>query len=359
MPAPQDSSSSPPVPLLPAIRHPFHHFLGALTVLLTLVAVGTFGYWGIERMSPLDALYMTVITLSTVGFEEIHPLSPQGRLFTIGLIAGGGALAAYAAATAIEYLSSGEWRDFLETRRQSRMLRGMKGHYLVCGYGRVGRHVTRELIEQGLRVVVIDPRPEALAGLKISDTSALIGNASDEAVLTTAGILYAKGLVACASSDAENLLIVLTARLMNPELTIVARAIDEASELKLKKAGANRVVLPYQLAAIRMITMLVRPAVADFIWEAAHVGGLELFLEQIPLRKGSCLIGQTLAQAQLRNRFNVTILGCRLPDGTLSVRPTAETVLDVGKELIALGTHAELQAFARLASGEEHGAAAP
>jgi voltage-gated potassium channel len=359
MPAPRVSSSWQSAALLPVIRHPFHHFLGALTVLLALVLVGTLGYWSIERMTLLDALYMTVTTLSTVGFGEVHPFSPGGRLFTIGLIIGGGALAAYAAGTAIEYLSSGEWRDFLETRRQSRMLRGMKGHYLVCGYGRVGRHLTQELIEQGLRVVVIDPRPEALAGLKISGTSAVVGSASDEAVLTAAEILHAKGLVACASSDAENLLIVLTARLMNPEITIIARAVDEASEPKLKKAGATRVVLPYQMAAIRTITLLLRPAVADFLWEASHVGGLELFLEQIPLRKGSCLIGQTLAEAQLRNRFNVTILGCRLPDGTLSVRPTAETVLDAGKELIALGTHPELQAFARLASGEERGAAAP
>ncbi|WP_018291803.1 TrkA family potassium uptake protein [Verrucomicrobium sp. 3C] len=359
MPAPRVSSSPQSAALLPVIRHPFYHFLGALTVLFALMGVGTFGYWSIEKMSPLDALYMTIITLSTVGFEEVHPLSPRGRLFTIGLIAGGGALAAYAAGKAIEYLSSGEWRDFLETRRQSRMLSGMKGHYLVCGYGRVGRHVTQELIEQGLRVVVIDSQSEALAGLKMSGTSAIVGNASDEAVLIAAEILRAKGLVACASSDAENLLIVLTARLMNPEITIIARAVDEASEPKLKKAGANRVVLPSQLAAIRTITLLLRPAVADFLWEAAHVGGLELFLEQIPLRQGSCLIGQTLAQAQLRNRFNVTILGCRLPDGTLSVRPTAETVLDAGKELIALGTYAELQAFARLASGEERGEATP
>ncbi len=358
MAAPRIPASSGQAPLYPAVRHPFHHFLGALSVLLLLVVLGTLGYWTIERMSLLDALYMTVITLSTVGFGEVQPLSPHGRLFTIGLIAGGGALAAYAAGTAIEYLSSGEWRDFLEARRESRMLRGMTGHYLVCGFGRVGRHVTQELIEQGLRVVVIDTDSAALSRLKSLEISTIVGTASDEGVLTAAGILQAKGLVACASSDAENLLIVLTARLMNPRLQIVARAIDESSERKLQKAGADRVVLPYQLAAFRMTTCLIRPAVADFLWEVAHVGGIELFLEQIPLREGSCLVGQTLAQAQLRNRFNVTIVGCRLPDGSLSVRPTAETVLDAGKELIALGTHAELQAFARLASGEDRGAAA-
>lgn len=345
--------SSGKTSLHPTVRHPFHHFLGALTILFLLVGIGTAGYRAIERMSLLDALYMTVITLSTVGFGEVQPLSPHGRLFTIGLIAGGGALAAYAAGTAIEYLSSGEWRDFLEARRETRMLKGMKGHYVVCGFGRVGRHLTRELLDQGLRVVVIDPSSEALSQLKSLEISTIAGSASDEAVLTAAGILQAKGLVACASSDAENLLIVLTARLMNPQLQIVARAIDEASEPKLKKAGADRVVLPYQLAAFRMITSLVRPAVADFLWEVVHVGGLELFLEQIPLRQSSRLVGQTLAQAQLRNRFNVTIVGCRMPDGTLSVRPTADTVLEAGKELIALGTHAELQAFARLASGED------
>lgn len=340
----------------PIVRHPFRHFLGALIVLALLVLLGTLGYRWIERMSLLNALYMTIITLSTVGFEEVQPLSPHGRLFTIGLIAGGGALAAYAAGTAIEYLSSGEWQDFLEARRETRMLRGMKDHYLVCGFGRVGNHLTKELIDQGLRVVIIDPNPEALAYPKSLGISTVAGHASDEAVLTAAGVLHAKGLVACAGSDAENLLIVLTARLMNPHLRIVARAVDESSELKLKKAGADRVVLPYQLAALRITTSLLRPAVADFIWEAAHVGGLELFLEQIPIREGSCLVGQTLAQAQLRNRFHVTIVGCQLPDGTLFVRPTGETVLEAGKELIALGTRAELQDFARLASGEAPGA---
>ena len=356
MAAPPNVASPGQAPLQPVVRHPFYHFLGALVVLLLLMGVGTLGYWWIERMSWLDALYMTVITLSTVGYGEVHPLSPHGRLFTIGLIAGGGALAAYAAGTAIEYLSSGEWRDFLEARRETRMLRGMQDHYLICGFGRVGRHVTQELIDQGLHVAVIDSDSQVLSRLKSLQISTIVGNASDEAVLTEAGILQAKGLVACASSDAENLLIVLTARLMNPRLQIVARAIDEASEFKLKKAGADRVVLPYQLAAFRTITCLVRPAVADFLWEVARVGGLELFLEQIPLREGSCLVGQTLAQAQLRNRFNVTIVGCRLPDGTLSVRPTAETVLEAGKELIALGTHEELKAFARLASGDDPGA---
>ncbi|MGD9896781.1 MAG: TrkA family potassium uptake protein [Candidatus Methylacidiphilaceae bacterium] len=357
MRTPPIPSSSPQKPLRPAIRHPFFHFLGALTILVLLVVIGVFGYWSIERMSPLDSLYMTIITLSTVGFEEVHPLSPAGRLFTIGLIVGGGVVAAYSAGTAVEYLSSGEWRDFLEARRETRMLKGMKGHYLVCGYGRVGRHVTNEMIEQGLRVVVIDPKSEVLSSLKGLGISVIVGDASDEAVLASAGILEAKGLVASADSDAENLLIVLTARLMNPRLQIVARAIDDASEPKLKKAGADRVVLPYQIAAMRMITSLVRPAVADFLWEAVHVGGLELFLDQIPLREGSCLIGQTLAEAQVRNRLHVTIVGCRLPDGTLSVRPSAETVLDAGKELIALGTYAELQEFARLASGKDRAGA--
>ncbi|VVM06531.1 partial adenosylhomocysteinase, partial [Methylacidimicrobium cyclopophantes] len=225
MPVPSPPPVSHSTPWQPPVRHPFHRFLGALSILLLLVVVGSFGYWALEGMSPLDALYMTVITLSTVGFGEVHPLSPQGRLFTIGLIAGGGVLAAYSAGTAVEYLASGEWRDFLEGRRERRMLKGMKDHYLVCGYGRVGRHVAQELIDQGLRVVVIDSHPEPVSQLKRSEVSALVGDASDESVLTMAGILHAKGLVACASSDAENLLIVLTARLMNPKLRIVARAV--------------------------------------------------------------------------------------------------------------------------------------
>jgi len=319
------------------------------SVLLALTSVGATGYYWLEGLSPLDALYMTVITLSTVGFGEIKPLSTGGRLFTIGLILGGASVAAYLLSSAAELLFSTDLRRAWEQQRRNRMLAKLSNHVIVCGYGRVGRSIVHALQAEGQPFVVIDLNPERVERLEAEGVLALAGNAANETRLKEAGLERARALMVAANSDAENVFIVLTARSLRPDLFIVARANFEETESKLLKAGANRVILPYRIAGRRMVTMLMRPAVVDFLDEVAHAGGLELLLEQVPIAPGSALAGRTLGEAQLRTRLDVNVLACRAPDGSLLSRPNGHTQLTAGMELIVLGADARLQELRKLA----------
>jgi len=302
-------------------------------------------------MESLDAVYMTIITISTVGFGEVKPLSPGGRLVTIGLIIGSAGLAAYTASLAADLLASGEWRARWAQRKLMRMLSQLTNHVIVCGYGRVGKHVVHELKAEGVPFVVLDTSAENIAHLEELGHLHLRGNAADENVLKQAGIARARGLVAAVNSDAENVFIVLTARSLRADLLIIARANYEDSEPKLLRAGANRLILPYRIAGKRMVTWLMRPAVADFLDEVAHADGLDFFLEQVSLAPNSKLVGQTLAQAQLQNRFGITVLACRDVRGNWSTSPGGEQVLHADAEIIALGTREQLQELIKLARG--------
>ncbi|MBI3869834.1 MAG: potassium channel protein [Verrucomicrobia bacterium] len=329
----------------------FDRFAPIVIGLVVLPAVGVVGYRWIEGWSFLDALYMTVTTLATVGYGEVHPLSTGGRVFTIGLIVCGGALAAYALTQLAQVFYSGEWRRHWENQKRARMLAELSNHIIVCGYGRVGRNVIKELQAEGLPFVVIDLNPEKVA--RAQETGALVvqGDAAHESKLKEAGIERARGLVAAARSDAENVFIVLTARSLRPDLSIVARADVEESEPKLLRAGANRVILPYHITGRRLVTMLVRPDVADFLDEVSHTSGMELLLEQIQVAADSALAGQTLAHAQSRYQFDVTVLACKSAQGKWNSRPQGATVVEPQCQLIALGTQEHLQRLTELARG--------
>ncbi|CAF0694035.1 potassium channel family protein [Candidatus Methylacidithermus pantelleriae] len=333
-------------------RQAQRQFLFALAALGTLVAIGFVGYWWIEGESPLDALYMAVTTLSPVGIAVQKPLSVPGKLLTMALIVAGGVVVAYAVATAVELFSSPWWHSSWQERLHMRAIDALSGHVIVCGYGRLGRHVVAELIEEKLPFVVIDRDPEKVTDIRARDGIALEGDASQEDLLQKAGIARARGLVACTDSDAENVLIVLTARNLRPDLVIVARANSEASEPKLKKAGANRVLFPFRTAGRRMVTLIVRPEVADFFEDVTRAGGRELVVEQLTVLDRSPLVGQTLREAQVRNRFNVTVLACRKADGDYFLHPRADTVLEANMQLVVLGTWEELQVLAELARGK-------
>jgi voltage-gated potassium channel len=334
------------------IRHPIlPHLILPIVGMILLLGIGTSGYQWLEELPPIDAFYMTVITISTVGFGEVKPLSPAGRIFTVGLIAAGGGLTAYFLKTAAEFFLSGEWRTQLAHKRRQAMLTKLMGHIIVCGYGRVGREVAHELQAEKLPFVVIDKDPEKIARIEAAGHLALQGNAANELYLKAAGIMRARGLVAAVNSDAENVFIVLTARELRPDLTIVARANYEDSESKLLRAGANRVIFPYRISGRRMVTMLVRPHVADFLDEVTHAGEQELLVEQVWLAQSSPLVGQSLSQADLRNRFAITILACRSPDGQVNTHPGSEMILCADSYLVVLGTRDQIQALARLAEG--------
>jgi voltage-gated potassium channel len=317
---------------------------------MTLMAVGTSAYQWLEGLSPIDAFYMTAITVSTVGFGEVKPFTPTGRLFTVALIAAGGGLAAYLLKTAVEFLISGDWRTQLAHERRQTMLKKLTDHVIVCGFGRVGREVAHELRAEKLPFVVVDKDPDKITRIHDAGYLALQGNAVNEIYLKEAGIERAKGLVAAVNSDAENVFIVLTARGLRPDLTIVARANYEDSESKLLRAGASRVIFPYRISGRRMVTMMVRPHVADFLDEVAHAGEQELLVEQVWLAQSSPLVGQTLAQADLRNRFDVTLLACRSTDGQVNTHPSSDMALCADSHLVVLGTREQIQALARLAA---------
>ena len=324
-------------------------FVLAFATFIALILIGTSGYHWLEAMSIVDALYMTVITISTVGFGEVRELSSMGRVFTIVLILGGGGLAAFSVTVAVDFIMSGEWRVYWQTRRRFQMLSELTNHVIVCGFGRVGRHVADELAAEKVPFIVIDTDEDRVAHAQKHGYLAITGNAANETLLQKVGIERARAMVAAVDSDAENVFITLTARSLNPNLYIVARANYEDSESKLVSAGANRTMMPYHISGKRIVTTLIRPSVADFLDEVVHAGGLELFLEEVRVEPDSELAGKTISEAQVRNELGVTVLACRKQEGEFDTRIGPDTVLQPGGLLIVLGTREHLNEMMKLA----------
>ncbi|HSM72039.1 MAG TPA: potassium channel protein [Anaerolineales bacterium] len=331
-------------------RYPNRLILAFLSFLV-LIVIGASGYHWLEGMSLVDSLYMTVITVSTVGFGEVRQLSPLGRVFTIGLIIGGGVIVAYALSASAEFFMSGEWHRILKIRRQSRMLSKLGDHVIVCGFGRVGRRVSDELTQEGVPFVVVDIRPDRVTHAEELDYVALEGNAANEHILKQAGIERARALVAAVNSDAENVFIILTARSLNSDMLIIARANYEDSEPKMVRAGADRTIVPYEISGKRMVTMLVRPSVADFLDEVAHVSGLELLLEQIRIEPDSPLAGRTISETNFRNEMGVAILACQDSQGVFDMHPGPQTLIEPNGLLLVLGTREQLRDMIKYAKG--------
>jgi len=266
-------------------------FLLTLAVPVLLVIAGTAGYALLEGWSFLDALYMTVITITTVGFMEVHPLSTAGRLFTSALSLGGVFTLFYAATSMIRAVVSGEVRGTLGRQRMERKLSDLSGHAIVCGYGRMGRLVCQEFSSLRMPFVLIDQQAAVLAGFRDPHGIALTGDATDDHVLRQAGVERAKVLVTVAASDAANLYITMSARLLSESLFIVARSEEPETEPKLLRAGANRVVSPYVIGGQRVAMAVLRPNVVDFIELATRSDYLELQIEESRIEEGSALAG--------------------------------------------------------------------
>lgn len=326
-----------------------NRFILAFAIFVALILAGTSGYHWLEGMSIIDALYMTVITISTVGFGEVRTLSPTGRVFTIALILGGGGLAAFSISVAVDFIMSGEWRVYWDTRRRFRMLSELTNHVIVCGFGRVGRNVAEELKAENVPFIIVDADEERIAHAQKRGYLTITGNAANETLLQKVGIERARAMVAVVDSDAENVFITLTARSLNPDIYIVARANYEESEPKLMSAGANRTMMPYHISGKRIVTMLVRPSVADFLDEVVHAGGLELFLEEVPIEPGSVLADKTIHETQVRSQIGVTVLACRTQEGKFNTAIGPDTILRSGELLIVLGTRQQMQKMMKLA----------
>ncbi len=328
-----------------------YRFLGALLTPLILVLAGTFGYYLIEEWTLFDALYMTVITLTSVGYGEVHPLSQAGRVFTILLLLGGVFTILYATTEAIRFIVSGEMQNILGRRLMERSLAEARDHLIICGFGRMGRLVCHEFAAEGLTFVVIDRHADLLEDFQIPHGIALHGDATSDEVLKRAGIERARALVTVAASDADNLYITMSARLLNERLFIVARAEDAGSEQKLLRAGANRVVSPYHIGGSRVAQAVLRPTVVDFIELATRTQHFDLQIEEVQIAAHSSLAGISLSDSRIRQDLGVIIVAIKKASGQMVFNPAPEVKLEAGDILIAIGDRQHLNQLDTLAGG--------
>jgi len=304
---------------------------------------GTAGYMVIERWNAWDAFYMTVTTVATVGFREVHPLSFGGQAFTLALVFVGVGTALYAFSAMTAVVVEGGWPRVIEKWRYARMISALNDHYVLCGYGRIGSIVASEFKRQHTPYVIVDRDPGRVQSAVDAGHLAVEGDASREETLRDLGIARARGLVAAVGTDAENVYAVLTARVLKPDLFVIARAEAEDSIPKLKKAGADRVISPYRIGAVQIAQTALRPAVVDFVEIATSSENFELSMEEITIGNGSSMAGKSLSTVIQRPRLNVVVVGIQHRGGAMEFNPTADSVVHGGDHLIVLGHPATLK----------------
>lgn len=330
---------------------PIRHLRFSLLTLFAVIGFGTLGYSVLEDWTPFDALYMTVITLATVGFREVHELSPEGKAFTILLIIFGAGIIAYAVGSLIQLTVEGQLRQLLGRKKLQKQISKLQGHYIVCGYGRIGNLICREFAARPLPFVVVEKDPELCRRLSDDGILFVAGDATDDATLEAAGIRQASGLITAVTSDTENVYITLTARGLNPKLFILARAGEEGSDLKLRRAGASKVISPYTIGATRMAQAILRPSVVDFIEIATAGHNLELQLEEILVSSASSLGGKSLLTSGIRRDWGIIIVGIKKGDGKMTFNPASETTINAGDILITLGERPSIAKLEQIAAG--------
>jgi voltage-gated potassium channel len=318
----------------------WRRLLPVILLVTFIISFGTAGYMLIERWSFLDSLYMTIITLSTVGFKEVGELSTGGRLFTIILIIGGVGTVLYALSAGARFLLEGELQAAFGRRRLEKKVRELKNHYIICGFGRMGKIIGKELKNKGVQFIAIEKNP---VSYEKEEVLILEGDASQDDILKESGIERAKGLITVLPTDAENLYVVLSAKGLNPDLYIVARAGEEGSEKKLLRAGADRVISPYYIGGLRIAHTVLKPAVVDFIEFATKAGNIDLQMEEIPIPEGSGLIGLTLDQCGMGKELGLIVVAIKRATGEMRFNPTFRTIIKLGDTLIVLGEVSKLK----------------
>jgi voltage-gated potassium channel len=309
----------------------------AMTMLATVFVGGTLGYVVIERWSAWDAFYMTVTTVTTVGFREVHELTRAGQVFTVLLLLSGVGTALYTFTLLATAVVEGGLPALWRQRRLARMLDRIKDHFIVCGYGRIGSIIGREFARQNIPFVVIERDASRFQQALADGRLALEADASREDILKHAGIERARGLIAAVGTDAENVYAVLTARVLRPDLFIVGRAEDEDSTRKLRHAGADRVISPYRIGAQQIAQTAIRPAVVDFVELATSSENLELAMEEIAIGGRSSLANQSISSSNVRQRFGVIVVAIQRKDRRMDFNPEPETLIYEGDKLVVLG----------------------
>jgi voltage-gated potassium channel len=326
---------------------------GAVLALVLIATVGVLGYMVFEGWSFLDALYMTVITLTTVGYKEVNELDTSGQLWTMAILITGVGTLFYTAVSFVELVVEGTIRGHFARRRMEATINKLSGHYIVCGFGRVGRQVAQEFSDDGVPFVVVDHNSQKVEECLDKGYRALLGEASEDATLEEAGIRRAHGLVATVNSDADNVFVVLSARKINPNLHIVARASSDESASKLEIAGADRTLSPYAVGGRRLASLATHPHIVDFLDIVTHgEEGIEFRLEEFRVPKDSTVAEHTIGELRIGERTGAMILAIRTRDGKFDTTPSADDRLEAEVTLIVLGNREQIMRFEALMRGD-------
>jgi voltage-gated potassium channel len=312
------------------------NLLLAIAAIVALTAVGTVGYMAIEHMSVLDALYMTVITISTVGYEEVKPLGTGGRIFTMAMIVTGVGTAFYVFATITQFVVEGQLREAVGRVAMKHKIEKLEGHVVICGFGKMGRVVAEEVTRSGGTAVVIERDPAREAELAASGLLFVIGSSLEDRVLEEAGLRRARAIVIVTASEADNVFITLSARAMNPKINIHARGESEVGLQHLRMAGADQAVAAYQWGALRLAAAVMRPSVVDFLELSFPGRGAEIDLEEIRVAEGSTLVGQPISAVE-QSSTRLRIVALKRGSAPSTLIPDPATRIEAGDFLVAIG----------------------
>ncbi len=325
-------------------------FILPLVLLASVLTTGTTGYSFIEGWDPFDSLYMTVITLSTIGFQEVEPLSKVGKAFTIGLIFSGLGVVAYTINNGVRAMLEGEIQEVFGRRKLKKILESLENHYIVCGYGRMGKVICNELKLKGIPFVIVEKESQEF-GLN-EDVIITYGDATSDDLLKNVGIEKAKGLISVLDSDAQNIYVVLSARGLNEDLFIVARANEAGADYKLARAGADKVVSPYHIGGLRIAHTILKPTVVDFLELTAKTGNMEIQIEEVVVEEKSSLAGKTIKEADVRAKNWVIIVALKKERGKILFNPCSDIRIEVGDKVAVIGEPEHFKQFEKMASGK-------
>jgi voltage-gated potassium channel len=322
----------------------------ALIALLVVLVIGTLGYRVLEGWDLLDALYMTVITLTTIGFGEVRPLDRIGKVFTLGLIILGVGVVGYTLLTATRLIVEGEINAIFKRRRSMKTIQRLENHMVICGFGRMGSFICHELHQRGMQFVVVEADPDVQE--RIVELGYLLspGDATEEDVLRAAGVDRARGVVTVLNTDAQNVYTILTCKEINPNLDVVARATEDSAVKKLIRAGASRVINPYEIGGMRLVLGMLKPTVVSFLEVVMDSRQLNVDLEEVCVTDESVYVGKRLMDTDIRKELDLIVIGAKKKDGTMVFNPGPATVVDAQDTLITMGTQEMLAIFRERAS---------
>jgi len=320
--------------------------------MLTLWLIGTIGYVLIDNYTWFNAFYMTIITVATVGYGEVEPLSNSGKIFTAFLILTSFGTFAYAVSSITKFVFDGEFNDFYKNRKLNASIDKLSDHIIICGYGRNGRQAAQVLKKHNQRFVVIENDQKLIATLNHKHSDLVVsGDGTQDEVLMKAGIMRAKALITTLPVDADNVFIVLTARNLNNKLTIISRASEDNSDTKLKIAGANNVIMPDRVGGAHMASLVMKPDVMEFIDNITAEGGNNISLEEISFTNmPDALKDKTLKDLEIRNKSGANIIGFKTATGEYIVNPSADTRIIANSKLFVLGTPEQIKVLKQLLS---------